>query len=894
MTARARLAEANAAFAAGRDRIRSHYANALGAMAAYVQRVDQEDRTTAARIKELVKAGHAESYAEWGSSAWEHWSPEHHVPDEVRLAGIDDGDLADLPATVPLFRRRPIVLITQDLRASNHAHTALRNTALRIAAAAGPKVMLHLIDPFQMGHGFLNERDLPNAATLSTDAMANLRAARETAQADSLSGSEARRHVVLAMDYPRGFNHQDISVLNSLPQLPNTQLIIHHDFLAAESGSMDLDLRDVIAVEIGSRGVAEGCWGRLRAVMDPAAPEHLAQHIHDSLTSSLPGTNTVWAELNSTDPTQWWAQSARHQAVARVGIDRRGTPIELTFGVNSDEMANSHLAIGGATRSGKSVLLHALITSLATRYSPDELQLLLIDGRNGAEMQAYRNLPHAQAVAVYTPPDMAAGVILDIHKELARRNGQLVRHSVQSISALPDHARIPRMVVVIDEYHVYLEDLTNPVGKALLDVTKRGAAAGIHLVLASQSFHGAGAGYRGTFYDNIQTRVALPFPETSIDLLTEFSREAKDLIRRHCQKAGDVVVHSGSTGTPDIAGRIGFIARQEIDDVVTALAARDPHRPMVLDGNEPPSAAENPALKALARVPRNSVADEWASRPEAEGGLGVANWPSQDFPAAFVVGRSMTIHGSAFAVLKRTARQNIAVICDDAEILTGVLQAGLASFAASFLPSGCRIWVLSQIRGRTNASWAGAITDRLACLVSRWGHEVRVATDPVALVQEAVAELERRRAAAADEQAEQDSLMIVAAGLESLAPFHSVDGRYERELSEATQDVARLATEGPIHGIHVVLGMSSRDAWEQVWPIRKMELFNHRFYGQLSGLDSQRIFGDMHANDVEPGGVIQGPRRMGYTDVVAGSSVTFLPYASGTDLDQALASIVRS
>lgn len=894
MSARERLAQARAALDAADGRIRSHYAKALGAMAAYRQRLSRDERSLAASIGHLASSGRADSYAEWGSPAWAGWSPGSRVPDEVRLAGISGGELAGLPGTVPLFRGRPVVLVTSEPSACDHARVALRNLALRIAAAAGPEVVLHLIDPFQMGHGFLRERGLPSAATHSTDAMTNLKAARDAAHADSLSGAEARRHAVLVMDYPRGFGHQGVDIINSLPQLPNTQLIIHHDVLAPEPGSAGLDLRDVVAVEVGPHGTAEGCWGRLRAELDAEAPDELAGRIHDALRAGLPETNATWAGVNSTDPARWWTESARHRVVARVGTSRGGEPIELTFGVDTDALASSHLAMGGATRSGKSVLLHALITSLATRYSPDEVQFLLVDGKNGVEMQLYRNLPHAQAVAVYTPSDLAAGIILDVHKELVRRNGQLAKHGVQSISALPRDAWFPRLVVVIDEYHVYLEDLTNPVGEALLDITKRGAAAGVHLVLASQSFHGAGAGHRGTFYDNVQTRVALPLPGTSVDLLTEFSRPARELIKQHCQKAGDVVVHSGSSGTPDVAGRVGFISGDQIGEVVAALAAKDPRRPLVMDGTEPPSAAQNPALKALARVPRGSVVDVWASRPEAEGGLGVANWPSYDLPAAFIAGRSMTVHGSAFAVLKRTARQNIAVLCDDAEILTGVLQSGLASLSASSLPGGCRIWVLSQVRGRAGSSWRGAITERLGGLLSRWGHEVRVATDAAVLVGDAVADLDRRRSLSADEQTEQGSLVVVAAGLESLAEFHAVRGRYEPELSVATQNLARLATEGPLLGIHVVMGASSRDAWEQVWPIRQMDLFNHRFYGQLSELDSQRIFGDQRANEVEPGGVIQGPRRMGYTDAVAGSSITFLPYPAGPSLDQALTMIVRS
>lgn len=162
------------------------------------------------------------------------------------------------------------------------------------------------------------------------------------------------------------------------------------------------------------------------------------------------------------------------------------------------------------------------------------------------------------------------------------------------------------------------------------------------------------------------------------------------------------------------------------------------------------------------------------------------------------------------------------------------------------------------------------------------------------MVAAAVVELERRRTLTADQQAEQDTLVVVAAGLEACQEFHGIEGRYETELSEATAHLARLANDGPLLGIHVVLGATSRDAWERVWPTQRMTAFNHRFCGQLSQTDSQWLFGDQRATEVEPGGVIQGPRRMGYSDAVSGSQTVFLPHVCGPDLDEALAGLVRS
>ena len=60
-----------------------------------------------------------------------------------------------------------------------------------------------------------------------------------------------------------------------------------------------------------------------------------------------------------------------------------------------------HALVAGKTGSGKSTLLHALITQLALNYSPDEVELYLVDFKKGVEFKTYatHGLPHARAIA---------------------------------------------------------------------------------------------------------------------------------------------------------------------------------------------------------------------------------------------------------------------------------------------------------------------------------------------------------------------------------------------------------------------------------------------------------------------------------------------------------------
>ena len=96
-----------------------------------------------------------------------------------------------------------------------------------------------------------------------------------------------------------------------------------------------------------------------------------------------PAAADVWWTMNSS--------SGIDVPLGRVGATRLQN---LTLGRGTSQ----HVLIAGRTGSGKSTLLHALITNLALYYSPDEVELYLIDFKKGVEFQAYavNQLPHAR------------------------------------------------------------------------------------------------------------------------------------------------------------------------------------------------------------------------------------------------------------------------------------------------------------------------------------------------------------------------------------------------------------------------------------------------------------------------------------------------------------------
>ncbi len=155
-----------------------------------------------------------------------------------------------------------------------------------------------------------------------------------------------------------------------------------------------------------------------------------------------------------------------------------------------DLVQTPHLLIGGATNSGKSVLVNSIICSILFRRSPDEVRLFLIDPKI-VELKLYNGCPHL-LTPVITDPKKAFQALQYCISEMERRYTLLDALGVRDIRAFNKKAkkervqRLPYIVIVIDEF----ADLMATTGKELESTLARLAAmaraVGIHMVLATQ------------------------------------------------------------------------------------------------------------------------------------------------------------------------------------------------------------------------------------------------------------------------------------------------------------------------------------------------------------------------------------------------------------------------
>ncbi len=171
-----------------------------------------------------------------------------------------------------------------------------------------------------------------------------------------------------------------------------------------------------------------------------------------------------------------------------------------------------HALVGGATGSGKTVLLHNIILHGAASYPPSELQFCLLDFKEGTEFQFYKDLPHVRILSMEADASFGLEFLRFINTFITKRGALFKSLEVSNYS---DARRVysgllPRILIIVDEFQVPLSDQyrgASEVAELLDDIAKRGRSFGIHLILSSQSL--AGISLKASTLAQIPLRIAL-------------------------------------------------------------------------------------------------------------------------------------------------------------------------------------------------------------------------------------------------------------------------------------------------------------------------------------------------------------------------------------------------
>lgn len=310
------------------------------------------------------------------------------------------------------------------------------------------------------------------------------------------------------------------------------------------------------------------------------------------IVAPIPGRDVVGIEIPNDEReivnlreligSREFAQSSSFMTLG-LGKDLLGRPVVTKM----DSMP--HLLIAGATGTGKSVGLNAMIISLLYKATPDDVKMIMIDPKR-IELSVYNDIPHLISPVV-TDMKKATNALFWAVREMERRYEVLEQTGLRNIiqynemvasQPLPDgsdpedgprHERLPYIVVIVDELADLMMVASKDVEFALTRLAQMARAAGIHLIVATQ--RPSVDVLTGSIKANFPTRISFQV-SSKVDARTIFDGGGPESLLGN----GDMLFCPPGTGKlVRIQG--AYISEPEIARITTFL--KDQREPDYLD-----------------------------------------------------------------------------------------------------------------------------------------------------------------------------------------------------------------------------------------------------------------------------------------------------------------------
>lgn len=548
------------------------------------------------------------------------------------------------------------------------------------------------------------------------------------------------------------------------------------------------------------------------------SPESLSKlfaRITDHLNQAENITLDIMSEMKEQN---FWKSDASSGIQVPIGMQNASTMQYFHLG---DSTNVHHVLIGGSTGYGKSVLLHNIICNTAWRYSPEQLQMILLDYKEGTEFKVYDNLPHARVLSIQSEREYGCSVFNFIAEEIHRRGDVFRAAGTQDITSY-NHCSgktMPRILIIIDEFQKLLDGdarTTDFISSALEDVGRRGRSFGINLILSTQSLMNVNI---GGVQQSLGLRIVLHL-NTQYDC-ERFLTNGNYLPYTALTRPGQAVYNANAGLTEgNVLFQTAYMAPASLSKVVGTISD---HALLQYDGE---------------LAPYKRFFYDGSSLVEIESNKELSNFrePNERFCNIFIGEPVALTESHASFKLRRQSGSNVLMVGGDEASVISILSFSVLQILNQSWED-CRIVIADKTN--TDSKYYDELRNSfspfaLQVSVCEWDEDIADHID--AIHAEMLRRIQNRQPRA--------RIVLMLNNLYEIRPLRR-NGYTKPEYNQKLTDIIK---EGPHVGIHAFVHALSYHSLTQIFDAHEM-LSEFEVKIELSKGDGSQIFGAAYTND---------------------------------------------
>lgn len=551
-------------------------------------------------------------------------------------------------------------------------------------------------------------------------------------------------------------------------------------------------------------------------------------------------------------PDGMWSVSSAKGLVIPLGQSGSSSIQSMILG-ERDGIAH-HGIVVGATGTGKSNLLRVMVSSIGLMYSPEEVELYLLDFKDGVSFKPFSDhkFPHIRVVGLRSDPDLGRIVLQSAVDAMTERNEMMTRVE-EGIDNLQDYRasidqdgrprKMPRIVMIFDEFQTMFsagregQDVQRANLRLLDELVRKGRSTGIHLIFATQSLIGAGVEQFRETLSQVGVRILLRCSERDSEMLlgagnteaSRLSRGGEMLYNDAYGEAGQTVKLKGALMDPQQWLPLASKRLRALADVRSMQ-----RQPVVFRGTDPSDIRD-------VMVPRSD---------------GVVQGGPREAPLDLAIGLPLSLKPRQSLRLTRQGGQNILLVDRRTELVAGCLSGLLLSGLSARKAADLSVSIYDRSEHEPISSFGGQLAAALPGRVDVFGTEDDIDEATHVLQLETLLDKILRRIQAAEGQRpkERSTHLLVIAGLSRIRALRTdasrgfgarSSSRYLPDSNAAISDPApvlraplealtEILQRGPELGVHTIICADTPGSFEASLDRASLRDFGWRICGPMA------------------------------------------------------------